>query len=169
MDSASIRMGNSTRLIIIDIVFVCFLYLVPIISHVASFPLYLCDPMRLSVLGSYLMLRNKTNSLFLAVTLPLFSYFVTGHPIFIKNIIISIELTINLVLLFSMLNRMRNVFAAVILSIGISKLLYYAIKYVLIYINLLQTAIIDTAIWVQVIVTFVFAGVFHYFYNVAHE
>lgn len=150
---------------LVDIFFIAIVYLTPIIAHSLSFPVYLLDPMRWCVLGSYLMLRNRNNALFLALSLPLISYAITGHPILFKNIIIGIELMANILLMEVLLKKVENVFTSVFMSIMVSKLIYYSLKTVLIYLGLLATNVFDTSIIIQIVVSALISLIFAKLYR----
>ena len=139
-----------TRLLSWDIVILTIIYFVPTISHLLSFPLYLLDPMRVSVLGSLLFLRDKRNAFILAASLPLFSYFVGGHPVLLKSVLISMELIVNVRILIYLKDKIKNIFAVVMLSILSSKLMYYFVKYMLISIGLLNMEMLTTPLLIQV-------------------
>lgn len=140
------------RLITWDIVILVAIYCVPTFSHLLSFPLYVIDPMRLAVLGSYLFLRNKNNAYALAMTLPLFSYLVAGHPIAVKNTIIAIELVTNILILDCFIKRTNKVLLATFVSILLSKVVYYVLKGLAVSFGLLNTTLVDTSVWIQLMV-----------------
>ena len=142
-----------TRLLSWDIVILTIIYFVPTISHLLSFPLYLLDPMRIAVLGSLLFLRDKRNAFVLAASLPLFSYFVGGHPILLKSVLISMELIVNVTILLCLKNKVKNIFTAVLFSILLSKLTYYFVKYMLISLGFLNMEMLTTPLLIQVGVT----------------
>lgn len=146
----------------VDLLLLLAIYLVPTISHVVGFPLYLFDPMRIAVLGSILLVNDKRNTYIMAVTLPLFSYMVAGHPILYKNLIIAIELLTNVFLFNYFAAHVKHIFSATFFSILISKLLYYALKYALVYYCLIKTALVDTNILIQLSVS-VFISLFFSF------
>ena len=87
-----------------DAVALLFVYLVPTLSHLTSLPFYMIDPMRGAVLGALLVSKDWKNGLVLALSLPLFSFAVSGHPVFPKCLLIAAELSVN-VLLFVWLSR----------------------------------------------------------------
>jgi hypothetical protein len=49
-------------------------------SPLNQYPIYLADPMRIVLLAGLLLTRNLKNGILLAVTIPLFSSLVIGHP-----------------------------------------------------------------------------------------
>lgn len=150
---------------ITDIAFVVFIIIVPTISHLVSFPLYMLDPMRLSVLGSYLLLRNRNNSLFLAMTLPLVSFLLSGHPVAFKNMIIAIELAVNVIIIDALLKTKLKTFYAALLSIIFSKIIYYFLKALIIYWGVLQASVIDTNMLIQIGVALVLSVLYARFYE----
>ncbi len=143
------------KLAIWDIVILGIIYLVPSLSHLFSIQLYLLDPMRIVLLGSLLFFRDYKNAYFLAFTLPLFSFIVGGHPIFLKSLLISFELFTNVGLLVVFINKGKTTFIKILLSIIISKLLYYVVKYVVIVTGLWETQLVSTALWAQLFVAIV--------------
>lgn len=151
--------------LIVDALFILLVYFTPVIAHTISFPVYLLDPMRWCVLGSYLLLRNRNNALLLAFSLPLISYMFSGHPVLFKNMLISIELMFNIILLDVLLKRFENVFVSVLLSIMVSKLVYYLLKAFIISLGILHTNIIDTTLLFQVVVSILISLLFTKYYR----
>lgn len=157
------------RIILIDILFILFIYLVPTLSHITSIPLYLADPMRISVLGSFLILRNRNNALLLAMTLPLVSFLMSGHPIAVKNLMIAIELVVNVWLIDKLVKTRIHTFYIVILSVGVSKVAYYLMKASAIYWGFLHSNLIDTNMLIQLSVAIVIAGLFSKYFERDNE
>ena len=131
-----------------DAAAVLFVFAVPALSHLTSVPFYLLDPMRMAVLGALLFSRNWKNALVLALALPLFSFAVSGHPVYPKFLLIAVELSVN-VLLFAWLSRKMNAGIAAFVSILLSKVLYYGFKAAVLSAGLLQADLISTTIWWQ--------------------
>lgn len=67
------------RAVLIDIIALAFIYSIPALSHMLSLPVYLIEPMRLMLIIA-MVHSNKTNAYIIALTMPLFSYLVSGHP-----------------------------------------------------------------------------------------
>ena len=115
--------------------------------------------MRVAVLGALLVSKDWRNGLALALTLPLFSFAVSGHPVFPKFLLIAAELSVN-VLLFVWLSRVFGrrfgsrvaVGAAAFLSILLSKVLYYGLKALVLTAGLMQSELVATALWAQLAV-----------------
>ncbi|MCX6268317.1 MAG: hypothetical protein NTW16_13315 [Bacteroidetes bacterium] len=147
-----------------DITAMAFIYLVPSISHLLSFPVYLIEPMRLMLILAMVHTSRK-NAYLLAFTLPLFSLLISGHPVLPKMLLIMLELTLNVFLFYILLKKVKYVFPAILFSIMISKILYYFLKFILIQVAVINTEIFSTPILIQVITTFVFSIYLYFFYS----
>ncbi|MGE0090725.1 MAG: hypothetical protein AB7S50_14730 [Bacteroidales bacterium] len=147
-----------------DIAALAFIYFVPAISHLLSLPVYLIEPMRLMLVLA-LVHTSKQNAYIIALTLPLFSFLISAHPVLPKMILISFELVLNVFLFFAILKRFNNTFLAILVSIISSKLIYYIIKFGLIKLTLIDSGLISTPIAIQVIMTLVFSGYLYSFYR----
>lgn len=102
--------------------------LVTIYSHLLPFPLYVIEPMRIILIFT-IIFTNKANQYFFAIILPLISFFVSGHPPLEKSLIIISELCLN-VGIFGLLNKKKiNIAINIGLSIILSKIAYYIIKF----------------------------------------
>lgn len=157
------------RDLLADAVALAFVLVVPALSHLTAVPFYLIDPMRIAALGVLLVTRDWKNSLALALLLPVFSMLVSGHPVFPKCLLISVELGANVLLLewFSrMLGRIwasRSGLAtgvAAFASILISKGLYYLLKLAVISFGWLQMDLVSTALWIQLVVAVAISLIF---------
>lgn len=158
-----------TKSLLTDMLLLGVIYMLPTISHLLAFPLYLLDPMRIVIFASILLSCNKYNSYLLAVTVPLFSYFIGGHPIFLKSVIIAAELLVNVMLFWFLLKKCRNMFLITFSSIILAKVVYYVLKFTFIQIGWLQMDLVDTSftlqIMVAVIISFVMFLIFKLFHN----
>jgi len=140
----------SPRNITVDIVIFVSIFFIPALSHVAPFPLYLLDPMRILLFAGYLLSRQNANTFILAVAMPLFSSLVTGHPPFFKALLISVELVVNIFLLVQLIDRTKlHLALSLFLSMIASKLVYYGLKSVFIYSGLIEGELITTNLWLQ--------------------
>ena len=149
------------NIILLDIAVLAFIYYVPAMVHGYSFPIYYCEPMRLSLFVSIFILgENKKNTYFLALTLPIFSYMISGHPVAMKNVIMTVELLTNVFLLYYLSNMRLNRFVSCFASIAVSKLLYYGMKYALIRAGILKTGVIDTPLAIQLVLTTILSFIF---------
>ena len=141
--------------LLIDIMAITSIYFVPALSHLLNFPLYLIEPMRMMLILA-MVHTNKKNAYLLALTLPLFSYFISGHPLFIKMLLISFELSLNVFLFYLLIKYLSNYFTAAFGSIMLSKLAYYAIKFILLNSLLINGNLISTPIYIQIITSLIF-------------
>src|SRR6056297_2743859 len=119
-------------------------------------PMSLFEPMRI-VLILALVHTHRINALVLAVTLPFFTFLVSGHPILPKAILISGELVINVLLFFAIASRVKSNFVAILSSIVLSKMLYYFAKFLLIQAAVLEMGLVSTSLWIQATTTLVFS------------
>jgi hypothetical protein len=94
---------------------------------------------------------SKKNSFLIALTLPLFSFLISSHPQFIKSILLSAELLLNLAFFFLLKEKLKNVFASLLASIIISKAIYYLLKFVFINFALLDDKLFSTPYYYQII------------------
>ncbi len=144
---------SNIRIILLNMFAVAFIYFVPAFSHMLSYPLYLIEPMRIMVILAMIH-TNRNNALILAATLPLVSYFFSAHPVFLKSILISAELIINVFVFYALYKRI-NVIIAIFSSIWISKIIYYAIKYLSILWMFPEDKLISTPLHIQLITSLV--------------
>ena len=138
---------KSIPAILIDIMAVAFIYFVPTISHLLSFPLYLIEPMRIMVVLA-LIFTHRYNALILAATLPFVSFIFSGHPFFVKSALISAELVINVLLFYALAKKIYPTIA-LFTSIWVSKILYYGMKYLTILWMFPDDKLISTPLHIQ--------------------
>ena len=150
--------------VLTDIGALAFIFLVPTISHLIRLPVYLIEPMRLMLIFA-LVHTNKTNAYLLALSMPVFSLIISGHPAFPKMILIALELSLNVFLFYTLVKKVKYVFPSVLFSIIISKAIYYVLKFMLIKFTILDTELFSTPIWIQVIMTFLFSLYLFIFYS----
>ena len=146
----------NTKSLILDLFALAFIYFVPTISHLLNIPIYLVEPMRIMLILA-IAHTSKNNAYLIALTLPLFSFLISSHPNIFKALIMTMELLLN-VWLFYKLSTKVNQFVAILSSIVISKIVYYLLKFGLISFAVLQTGLISTPIYLQVITSIVFSG-----------
>ena len=150
--------------IIFDIIAISFIYFVPTISHVLSLPVYLIEPMRLMLVLA-LVHTTKQNAYILAVTMPLFSFLISAHPVFPKMLLITFELSLNVFLFHLLLTKFKNTFFPIFLSIIGSKAVYYILKFGLIQLAILKSGLVSTPILIQSIMALIFSGYLFFFYK----
>ena len=141
-----------TKSLVTDILLLGVIYMLPTISHLLAFPLYLLDPMRVVIFASILLSASRLNSFILATTIPLFSFFVGGHPVFVKSLLIALELLANLALFWFFYKKGVNVFVTTFISIILSKVLYYILKASLLDAGLLKMELVSTSLIIQALV-----------------
>ena len=135
---------------LIDFSLLLLIYFLPAISHLFAFPIYYLDPMRIAMAAA-LIHTSKKNTYIIALTLPAFSFLISSHPQLLKSFLLSFELLANLILFFFLKDKLKNIFASLLLSILISKAIYYSIKFILISLVLLNDRLISTPIYFQLI------------------
>ncbi|MFP4557624.1 MAG: hypothetical protein ACLFNU_12215 [Bacteroidales bacterium] len=157
MNTIQLTSKRTIGFAIFDILALAFIYFVPTISHMLSFPLYLIEPMRIALILA-LVHTTKRNAYIVAVTLPLFSFLVSAHPVFYKMLLISGELVLNVWLFYFILSRTKSAFVSILSSIVLSKAVYYLAKFIAIAL-ILKTSedLIATSIYIQVATTIVFS------------
>ena len=131
--------------------------LLPLCPILLVNPLYYLEPMRIMLILS-LAHTKKQNAYLLAVTLPLFSYIVSGHPVLPKMLLISYELAFNVFIYVVLSKKLNNAFLAMLSSILITKILYYGIKYIMISLGILDMGLISTPLYIQALTTILFSS-----------
>jgi hypothetical protein len=149
-----------------DILVLVLVYFIPALTHFSPFPLYYLDPMRLLLFAGFLISRNHANAYLLAITIPLFSTIVSGHPPFYKALLISIELFTNIFFFYYLLNKIKwNTGIIIFISTVISKLIYYAFKYIFIRLALIDGNLITTSVLIQLPIIIGLSLLFNFFYK----
>lgn len=151
------------RTALVDITLLVVACLVPTLSHITALPLYHLNPMLLVLLAGMLLVRNRANAFLLAVMLPLVSMMIVGMPTPLKAICMTAEM-LTLVGLFTLMDnatasargRMGRTFAILLAAMVASKIVYYAMKALLIS----PDALISTPLLTQVVVMVVAALLF---------
>lgn len=133
---------------IFDITAITFIYLVPVFSHMFALPIYYLEPMRI-ILILAIAHTSKKNAFVIATTLPLFSFLISSHPVFIKSLLIMGELAFNAWLFFYLSEKFKSKFSAMLLSVAVSKMVYYGIKLGLLSFTLLEGNLVGTPIAIQ--------------------
>jgi len=160
--TAGIKQQKFIGSLLIDLSALTVIYLVPTFSHLIGFPLYLIEPMRIMLILA-MVHTNKTNAVIIALTLPVFSFLISGHPVLPKMMLIAAELLVNVVMFYFLTKKLNKVFPAILLSILLSKLMYYGLKFSLIQLAFLDSGLVSTPIYIQVIMTFVLSGYLYLF------
>lgn len=143
--------------IVFDLVALLAIYLVPAVSHLLSFPVYYLEPMRLMLILAIVHTSRK-NAYLITLTLPLFSMLISAHPSLVKTSLITGELLLNVWLFFLLSEKLSNKTLSIFLSIVVSKIFYYVIKFLLINSAVMVGDLISTPIYIQIIMLFVLSG-----------
>lgn len=148
--------SKKVRYLATDILIVASIYLLPALSHITSIPFYLFEPMRLALVFCIIN-TNRKNSLFIALSLLAISLLLSSHPAFVKSILISAELIINVLVFYVLSKRIKNIFIAMFLSILFAKVFYYSTKIILLSLGFFQGDLVSTPLWIQYIMMFLFS------------
>ena len=151
-----LRSRSLIKSVSLDLSALLLIYFTPALVHLSALPVYFIEPIRLMLVLS-IAHSTKSNTFFLALTLPVFSHILSSHPVFLKTVLISFELVLFTFLFFELSKKYKRVFTVMIISIVISKLFYYIFKYLFINQNLIQSELISTPIFIQIITTLIFS------------
>lgn len=141
--------------LLLNVAALAFIYFVPTLSHMMGIKLYLIEPMRLMVVLAMIH-THRNNAYILALTLPAFSFLISSHPVFLKTMLISMELAV-MVGLFYLLNKRIHTLAAIFAAIWMSKIFYYLLKYLTIVFIWPGERLISTPLYIQLITSAVFS------------
>lgn len=160
MSAALAGIQRHSQVVLIDVLLLAALYLLPGLSHVTALPLYMLEPMRVALIVA-LLFTNRTNTYFLAFTIPLASSLIAGHPVLFKAILMGIELSI-LVATYCYLMQWKRIptFVALTAGIVVGKLVYYTMKFVALSTGMLAGSLISTPPQTQFILAIGTAAVF---------
>lgn len=136
----------------LNIAGILLIYFTPALTHLFSFPVYYLEPMRIMIFVG-LALMNRKSVYLMAFTLPIFSFLISSHPSIIKSGLITFELFINAWLFYFLFERNGNKLMSAFFSLVLSKILYYTLKYLLIFITLMDGELIAIPIYVQILMT----------------
>ncbi|OYT17633.1 MAG: hypothetical protein B7C24_01610 [Bacteroidetes bacterium 4572_77] len=158
------KQRNTIISIGIDIMALVFIYFIPTLSHLIALPVYFIEPMRLMLILA-LVHTSEKNAYLIALTLPLFSFLISAHPVLPKMLLITFELSLNVFLFYLFSKKMKKIFPAILFSIIISKLVYYLLKFGLINFAIINSGLISTPIYIQIITTLVFSSYLYLILN----
>lgn len=163
---ANLSRKELNKIFLLDAVAILFVYFIPALSHLTAFPFYLLEPMRIMIILA-MAHTNRTNAVVLALSLPLFSFAVSGHPELPKVFLMMFELALSVGLFYYLKRWVKNTLMVAMAAIIASKMVYYILKYVLISTALLDMNLISTPLWIQLLTSSAFAiylwGVLDYF------
>ena len=155
--SLQLRSRETIRSIVFDLLALLFIYMVPTISHMLKLPVYFVEPMRLALIIAMLH-TTKRNAYVIALSLPVFSFLISAHPIAPKMLLITAELALNVFLFYFILKKYKSAPLAVFSSIVLSKAFYYIVKYLLISSAVMATGLVGIPIVAQVVMTLIFTA-----------
>jgi hypothetical protein len=150
------KSGQTIKSIFIDLLALLVIYFTPALIHLLSIPVYFIEPVRLMLILS-IAHSSKINTFFLALSLPFFSHLVSMHPVLLKTILISFELLLFTFLFYELSKKFKSIFFVMLVSIVTGKLFYYVFKYLFISNGLIQSELISTPVYMQIIVSIVFS------------
>lgn len=148
------------RYAIMDAALIAAACLIPAVSHMTALPLYMLNPMLALLLVGMLLGKDWRNALVLAVLMPAVSCLVAGMPIAAKMVCMVAELA-TVAGLFHLLSRRWAVLPAVLVSVVAAKVVYYALKAVVIA----PAVLIGTAWWMQLGAVVLWGGLFAALYK----
>ncbi len=151
----SFTTGSKAWAVLFDVLAIAFIYFMPAISHMLSIKLYMAEPMRILVILAMLHTRRQ-NAYILALTLPVVSFFISAHPVFVKSLLIAIELSVMVFLFYFLVQRIHR-FAAIFASIWLSKLMYYGLKYLAIMTVMPSEPIVGIPLLLQLLTSVAFS------------
>jgi hypothetical protein len=147
-----------------DISALAFIGFVPAISHLLNVPLYLIEPMRMMLILA-IVHTGRNNAYLLAITMPLFSWMISGHPVPPKMLLIMLELYLNVYLFHVLLKNMKLFFPAMFLGIVLSKSIYYLLKFGLIQLSVIGAGLFATPLLIQLATALLFSLYLSLFYR----
>lgn len=154
-----LKINSSYGKWLFNLIALLIVYLLPAIAEITKLPLYNLEPLRLLLILSIAHTSEK-NTYFLAIALPAFSLIISGHPYLVKTILLAADLLINAFLFyrFSKYISTSHVGLIMLMSIVLSKIIYYLSKFILIYFNVITGDLITTPVFVQLLVALIFSG-----------
>lgn len=144
------------KIAFLDIAALLMIYFTPALTHMISLPVYYIEPIRLMLILS-IAHSSRINTFLLALSLPVFSHIFSAHPVLLKTILISFELLLFSFLFYELTKRFKKLFLVMLVSITAGKLFYYFFKYLLISSGLLQSELISTPVYIQIIISVIFS------------
>jgi len=160
MTAALATLNKHRSTILIDIALLAALYLLPGFSHVTALPLYMFEPMRIALIIA-LLFTTRANAFLIALTLPLASFLLSGHPAPFKALLMGIELMVLVASYGYLAEKLRvPAVAALTAAILVGKLVYYTMKYAALSAGLLGGSLVSTPLQTQVLLALGTAVIF---------
>lgn len=137
------------RIVLLDAALLAAACLLPVFAHLTSFPLYQFNPMLLLLLSGMALCADRRNALLLAVLLPAVSMLAVGMPSPAKACCMMAEFGTVAALYGWLSQRGRmGAFAAVLLAMAAGKMVFYALKALV----LAPAVLVGTSVWLQLAV-----------------
>lgn len=160
MTAALATLNKHRSTILIDIALLAALYLLPGFSHATALPLYMFEPMRVALIIA-LLFTTRANAFLIALTLPLASFLLSGHPAPFKALLMGIELMVLVASYGYLAEKLRvPAVAALTAAILVGKLVYYTMKYAALSAGLLGGSLVSTPLQTQVLLALGTAVIF---------
>ncbi len=141
---------TSIRVFLVDFIILAGIYGMVSFAHLIPFPLYKLEPMKLFLLVAILY-SSRGNALFMALTIPLVSTATSGHPVFPKNLIISLELMVFAGILTATSLQHQKIPQRFLAALLASKIVYYLVKGLVIYAGWMSMSLFSTSLQVQLL------------------
>lgn len=148
------------HLALLDAVLLTVACLIPTVSHLFALPLYMLNPMLALLLVALLIGRDWRNAFVLAILMPAVSCLLTGMPVAAKMLCMMAELA-TVATLFGWLQKHWAVLPAVLTAIVAGKLVYYALKAIVIA----PAVLVSTSWSIQLLAILLWGGLFALIYN----
>ncbi len=154
------KVQTVTRTVLLDAALLTMACLIPAASHLTALPLYVLNPMLALLLTAMLVSRDRRNALLMAVLLPAVSCMLAGMPTAPKMVCMMAELA-TVAALFGWLQRKWAVLPAVAVAIVAGKVVYYALKALI----LAPAVLVGTEWTVQLMAVMLWGGLFALVYR----
>lgn len=154
------KVQTVTRTVLLDAALLTMACLIPAASHLTALPLYVLNPMLALLLTAMLVSRDWRNALLMAVLLPAVSCMLAGMPTAPKMVCMMAELA-TVATLFGWLQRKWAVLPAVAVAIVAGKVVYYALKALI----LAPAVLVGTEWTVQLMAVMLWGGLFALVYR----
>ncbi len=158
--NTEIRKRTLLPVVTLDVVLLVAACLIPAASHLLAVPLYKFNPMLALLLAGMLVGKDWRNALVIAVLMPLVSSLLTGMPTTPKMVCMMAELA-TVAGVFYLLSRKWTALPAVLASVAVAKVVYYAMKAVVI----VPAVLVGTEWWMQLGTVIVWGGLFAMLYK----
>ena len=151
---------SHVRLLLVDAALLTTACLVPAVSHLLAFPVYMLNPMLALLLVALLVGRDWRNALVMAILMPAVSCLITGMPVVAKMVCMMAELA-TVAAVFTFAGRKLAILPAILTAIFAGKIVYYALKAIIIA----PAVLIGTTWTIQLFAVLLWGGLFALLYK----